>query len=76
MLKRSDISFTKIAIMPPKERKNRFKSKCLECSPNVEMDFDYKSKHNANFHNDLLKKCKQIRFEMVGAPKNPFEAAA
>ena len=62
--------------MPPKERKNRFKNKCLECSPNVEMDFDYKSKHNANFHNELLKKRKHIRFEMVGAPKNPFEAAA
>ena len=40
------------------------------------MDFDYKSKQNANFHNELLYKRKHIRFEMVGAPKNPVEAAA
>ena len=62
--------------MPPKERKNRFKIKCLECSPNVEMDFDYKSKHNANFHTELLRKRKHICFEMGNAPKSPFEAAA
>ena len=62
--------------MPPKGRKNRFKIRCLECSPNVEIDFDHKSKHNSRFHNDLLKTRKHARFEMVGAPKNPFEAAA
>ena len=38
--------------MPPKERTNRFKIRCLEC--NVEMDFDYKTKHNLKFHKHLL----------------------
>ena len=59
--------------MPPKERKNRYKIRCLEC--NVEMDFDYKNKHNLKFHNDLLRQRKSIRYNVVGAPKNPFEAA-
>ena len=62
--------------MPPKGRKNRFKIRCLECNPNVEVDFDHRNKHNSRFHNDLLKTRKHVRFEMVGAPKNPFEAAA
>ena len=57
--------------MPPK-RKNRYKIRCLEC--NTEMDFDYKNKHDAKFHQALLKKRKSIRYTVVGAPKNPFEA--
>ena len=52
--------------MPPKERKNRYKIQCLEC--NVEMDFDYKKKHNLKFHQDLLKQRKSIRYNVVGAP--------
>ena len=42
--------------MPPEERKNRYKIRCLEC--NVEMDFDYKKKHNLKFHQDLLRQRK------------------
>ena len=60
--------------MPPKERKNRYKIRCLEC--NVEMDFDYKKKHNLKFHQDLLRQRKSIRYNVVGAPKNPFEVSA
>lgn len=60
--------------MPPKERKNRYKIKCLECG--VEMDFDHKKKHNSRKHQNLLKQRKVIRYEVVGAPKNPFEAAS
>ena len=60
--------------MPPKERKNRYKIRCLEC--NVEMHFDYKNKHNLKFHQDLLRQRKSIRYNVVGAQKNPFEAAA
>ena len=59
--------------MPPKERKNRFKIRCLEC--NVEMDFDYKNKHNLKFHQDSLRQRKSIRNNVVGAPKKSFEAA-
>ena len=59
--------------MTPKERKNRFKIRCLEC--NVEMDFDYKTKHNLKYHQLLLNKRKIIPFSVFGAPKNPFEAA-
>ena len=39
------------------------------------MDFDYKKKHNLKFHQDLLRQHKSIRYNVVGAPKNPFEAA-
>ena len=55
--------------MPPKERKNRYKIRCLEC--NVEMDFDYKNKHNLKFHQVLLRQRKSIYYNVVGAPKNP-----
>ena len=58
--------------MPPKESKNWYKIRCLEC--NVEMDFDYKKKHNLNFHKDLLRERKSIRYNVVGAQKKPFEA--
>ena len=60
--------------MPPKQRKNRYKIRCLECKPNVEMNFDYKNRHNSRFHRDLLEKRKKITYEVVGAPKNPFVA--
>ena len=40
------------------------------------MDFYYKKKHNFMFHQDLLRQRKSIRYNVVGAPKNPFEAAA
>ena len=40
------------------------------------MDFDYKKKHNLKFHQDLLRQRKSIRYNVVGAPKNPFEASA
>ena len=60
--------------MPPKERKTRYKIRCLAC--NVEMDFDYKKKDNLKFHQDLLRQRKSIRYNVVGARKNPFEAAA
>ena len=40
------------------------------------MHFDYKNKHNLKFHQDLLRQCKSIRYNVVGAAKNPFEAAA
>ena len=56
-----------------KPRKNRYKIRCLE--RNVEMDFDYKKKHNLKFHQDLLAQRKSIRYCVVGAPKNSFEAA-
>ena len=59
---------------PPKERKNRYKIRCLEC--NIEIYFDYKKKHNLKFHHDLLRQRKSIRYNVVSAPKNPFEAAA
>ena len=39
------------------------------------MDFDHRSKHSAKFHQDLFKKRKHIRCEVVGAPKTPFVAA-
>ena len=54
----------------------RYKIKCLICTPNVEMDFDHRSKHNLRFHQDMVKRCKHIRYEVVGAPRNPLEAAA
>lgn len=47
----------------------RSAKKCLEC--NAEMDFDYKKKHNLKFHQDLLRQRKSIRYNVVGAPKNP-----
>ena len=53
--------------MPSKGRKNRFKIRCLECNPDVEIDFDHRNKHNSRFHNDLLKTRKHVRFEIVGA---------
>ena len=40
------------------------------------MHFDYKNKHNLKFHQDLLRQRKSIRYNVVGAQKNPFEAAA
>jgi hypothetical protein len=40
------------------------------------MDFDYRSKHNSRFHQDMIKRRKHIRYEVVGAPRNPFDAAA
>ena len=40
------------------------------------MDFDHRSKHNLRFHQDMVKRCKHIRYEVVGAPRNPLEAAA
>ncbi|CAB4025124.1 Hypothetical predicted protein [Paramuricea clavata] len=40
------------------------------------MDFDHRSKHNSRFHQDMLNSRKHIRYEVVGAPRNPFEAAA
>ena len=40
------------------------------------MDFDYKNKHNLKFHNDWLRQRNSIRYNVVGAPKNPFETAA
>ena len=40
------------------------------------MDFDYKKNHNLKFHQDLLRQRKSIRYNVVGAPKNPFEASA
>ena len=40
------------------------------------MDFDYKKKHNLKFHQDLLRQRKSIRYNVVGAPKNPFEVSA
>ena len=46
----------------------------VEC--NVEMDFDCKNKHNLKFHQDLLRQRKSIRYNVVGAPNNSFEAAA
>ena len=60
--------------MPPKQCKNRYKIRDLEC--NVEMDFNYKNKHNLKFHQDLRRQRKSIRYNVVGAPKNLFEAAA
>jgi hypothetical protein len=62
--------------MPPKDRKNRHKIKCLVCTPNVEMAFDHRSKHNLRFHQDMIKRRQYIRYQVVGAPRNPFEAAA
>ena len=45
----------------------------LKCS---EMDFDYKNqKHKLKFHQDLLRQRKSIRYNVVDAPNNPFEAA-
>ena len=37
---------------------------------------NYKNKHNLKFHQHLLRQRKSIRYNVVGAPKNPFEAAA
>ena len=39
------------------------------------MDFNLRSKHGSKLREDLLKKCKHIRYEVVGAPENPFVAA-
>lgn len=62
--------------MPPKDRKNRFKIKCLICTPNVEMTFEHRSKHNLRFHQEMVKRRKHIRYEVVGAPIKPFVATA
>ena len=40
------------------------------------MNFDYKKMHNLKFHQVLLRQRKSIRYNVVGAPKNPFETAA
>ena len=40
------------------------------------MAFDHRNKHNLHFHQDMIKKCKHIRYQVVGAPRNPFEAAS
>ena len=62
--------------MPPKGRKNRYKIKCLACTPNVEMAFDHRSKHNLYFHQDMVNGRQHIRCQLVAGPRNPFEAAA
>ena len=36
----------------------------------------YKNKHNLKFHQDFLRQRKSIHYNVVGAQKNPFEAAA
>jgi len=58
--------------MGPKKDANRFKITCLECG--VEMNNDYRTKHNRLFHAKILKQHKVIRWETLNAPKNPFEA--
>jgi hypothetical protein len=40
------------------------------------MAFDHRSKHNLRFHQDMVKRRQHIRYQVVGAPRNPFEAAA
>ena len=60
--------------MAPQKRTNRYKIKCLEC--NREMDMDYKNRHNVKFHKAIIAQHRTIRYEVVSAPKNPFEAAA
>ena len=43
---------------------------------NAEMALDHRNKHNLCFHQDMIKKRKHIRYQVVGAPRNPFEAAS
>lgn len=62
--------------MPPKGRTNRYKIGCLACTPKIEMAFDHRNKHNLRFHQDMIKKREHIRYQVVGAPRNPFEAAS
>ena len=57
--------------MGPKKSANRFKITCLECG--VEMNNDYRLKHNRLFHAQMVKQHKLIRWETLNAPKNPFE---
>ena len=53
--------------------KKRFKITCLECG--VDMDHDYRIKHNRLFHASILKEHKVIRYQTLNAPKDPFAAA-
>ena len=54
-------------------KRQRFKITCLEC--NVDMDSDYRSRHNRLFHAKMLKEHKVIRWQTLDAPKDPFAAA-
>ena len=58
--------------MPPKERTDCYKIRCLEC--NVLMDFDHRKKRNLKCHQDLLKKRKATRYNVISSPRNPLEA--
>ena len=40
------------------------------------MAFDHRNKHNLRFYQDMIKKRKHIRYQVVGAPRNPFEAVS
>ena len=51
----------------------RFKVEWLEFG--VLMNNDYRLKHNRQFHDDLLKEHKFVKWRRADVPKNPFVAA-
>ena len=57
-------------------RNDRFKVKCLVCSSTF--NFSYRDTHNKQYHTELIKARKQIKYELVVSESNSniLEAAA
>ena len=55
-------------------KRKRVKLKCLVSGCNGIFDDDYHTKHNKQFHAELIKSRKSIPFETVGARKQQFFA--
>ena len=55
-------------------KRKRVKLKCLVSGCNCTFDDDYHTKHNKQFHAELIKSRKSIPFETVGARKQHFIA--
>jgi len=48
----------------------------VKSCPKPVFDEGYRNEHNRKYHADLISENKAIPYETLGAPSDPFEAAA
>lgn len=61
------------------QKRKRVKLECLLCEKSFHnrfFDDDYKRIHDKKYHSQLITQGKSIPVQAVGAPENPFVAAA
>jgi len=58
-----------------KRTREKLKCKVKNC-PQPVFDNDYRQEHNRKYHADMLGESRGVPFEKLGAPADPFQAAA